>query len=112
MLCMHTSPCTPHRADPRGLPFQRYEYGQYLHILTARTAGVHDDSQWAGITGRVKQLQNQQTNMLMAEVDTKLKVVEANLEAKLGDVQTELASTGQDLQTELASIKEILSTLK
>lgn len=49
----------------------------------------------------MKQLQNQQTNMLMAEVDTKLKVVEASLEAKLGDVQTELAS-----------IKEILSTLK
>ena len=86
-----------------------HKYGRYLHILTPAGAnGVHDGPQpWEGITGRVKQLVKQETNIMMSVI----KQSNAANQKAIKGVEAKLEAQQSKLESQLRGIEGMLSTL-
>jgi hypothetical protein len=100
---------------PNGFWFLRkHQYARYLHILTKKEGNENDPQPWQGITGRVKQLAENETKRLMTkfkEIEMTQTKMQTKLESVEEKMQTKLESVEENIDGELANIKQLLSQL-
>ena len=100
---------------PNGFWFLRkHQYARYLHILTKKEGNEDDPQPWQGITGRVKQLAENETKRLMmsSAAETKRLMTKfKEIEMTQTKMQTKLESVEEKIDGKLANIEQVLRQL-
>ena len=103
---------------PNGFWFLRkHQYARYLHILTKKEGNEDDPQPWQGITGRVKQLAENETKRLMKKfkeiemTQTKMQTKLESVEMTQTKMQTKLESVAEKIDGKLANIEQVLRQL-